>query len=85
MAGGAYAPSPCPFNRVTLPSRNVMPNTTATAMAMPTESVMAAQSVVNETAVAMVASGMTALDEGNEPVVILSGNHHATGDLDFGI
>jgi hypothetical protein len=43
-------------------------------MAMPTES-----------AVAMVASGMAAHDDGNEPIVILSGDLLASGDLDFGL
>jgi hypothetical protein len=35
--------------------------------------------------VAMVASGMTAQDDGNEPIVILSGDCLASGDLDFGL
>jgi anti-sigma-K factor RskA len=35
--------------------------------------------------VAMVASGMTAQDDGNEPLVVLSGDHLASGDLDFGL
>ena len=46
----------------------------ATPMPMPTES-----------AVAMVASGMTAQDDGKEPIVILSGDCLAIGDLDFGL
>ena len=46
----------------------------ATPMPMPTES-----------AVAMVASGMTAQDDGKEPIVILSGDCLASGDLDFGL
>ena len=35
--------------------------------------------------VAMVAIGMTAQDDGNEPTVILSGDCLAIGDLDFGL
>jgi hypothetical protein len=33
----------------------------------------------------MVASGMAAHDDGNEPIVILSGDLLASGDLDFGL
>jgi hypothetical protein len=47
---------------------------TANAIAMPTES-----------AVAMVATGMAAQDDGSEPLVILNGSHLASGDLDFGL
>jgi hypothetical protein len=43
-------------------------------MTMPTES-----------AVAMVASGMTARDDGTEPIVILGSDQLASGDLDFGL
>jgi hypothetical protein len=47
---------------------------TVTSMTMPTES-----------AVAMVASGMTARDDGTEPIVILGSDQLASGDLDFGL
>jgi hypothetical protein len=51
---------------------------TATSMAMPIP-------MPTESAVAMVASGMTAQDDGNEPIVILSSDRLASGDLDFGL
>ena len=51
---------------------------TATSMAMPIPT-------PTESAVAMVASEMAAHDDGSEPLVILNGDHLASGDLDFGL
>lgn len=57
----------------------------ATVVAMPTAPVMAVQPIVNETAVATVASGMTDMDDGAEPVEPSGEYCLVSGDLDFGL